>query len=176
MKKDPCIIGLYATGGTIDSELDGAHDEPVPSAYSILPLVLRQAKLVTSVHFRQICMKDSRKLSEKDLIKLVHKLSQNKTRINIVTIGTYTMSDSARFVQAKLGKATKKKVVIFTGSYRPIAGVSPSDGSFNLGFCFGVAPHLKPGVYVAMHGKVFPADDVRKDLANSKFTSIFGEK
>jgi L-asparaginase len=44
-----------------------------------------------------------------------------------------------------------------------------SDGLFNLGSALSFAQVLPPGVYVAMNGRYFPWDDVRKDRRRGVF-------
>ncbi len=169
---NPDTVHHIALGGTIDSYLDNLHDEPVPRMRSIIPEVLAQAKCQVPLRFSQVCMKDSRNLKEADLVRLISEIKRSPARMLIITVGTYTMTDVARFIETRSGKTTESKVVLLTASYRPIDGIAPSDGSFNLGFAFGVVPYLKPGVYVAMHCRVFPASDVRKDLASGRFVPL----
>jgi L-asparaginase len=44
-----------------------------------------------------------------------------------------------------------------------------SDGLFNLGSALSFAQVLPPGVYVAMNGRFFPGDGVRKDRSTGIF-------
>jgi L-asparaginase len=47
-----------------------------------------------------------------------------------------------------------------------------SDGLFNLGSAISFVQTLPHGVYVAMNGRCFPWDDVRKDRAMGTFETL----
>ena len=47
-----------------------------------------------------------------------------------------------------------------------------SDGLFNLGSALSFAQVLPPGVYVAMNGRCFAWDNVRKNRAEGVFEEI----
>ncbi len=47
-----------------------------------------------------------------------------------------------------------------------------SDGMFNLGTALAFAQTLAPGVYVAMNGRYFPWNSVRKNRAKGSFESV----
>jgi L-asparaginase len=84
----------------------------------------------------------------------------------VVVHGTDTMAQTA----AVIGRAALPKTVVFTGAMIPYS-VQGSDALFNLGFALALAGTLAPGSYVAMNGRVFPWDDVRKDTASGRFES-----
>jgi hypothetical protein len=54
------------------------------------------------------------------------------------------------------------KTVVITGAMIPYAFGS-SDGLFNLGSALSFAQTLAPGVYIAMNGRCFTWDNVRKN-------------
>lgn len=110
--------------------------------------------------FSDICMKDSREVSDTDREKLVGVLEESSSTKVIITHGTYTMSDTARFLKKHLKR--QDQTIILTGSMIPLGGVSPSDGGFNLGYALAQTSILPAGVYVCMNGKVFDADNVTK--------------
>src|SRR6185312_477331 len=78
----------------------------------------------------------------------------------VITHGTDTMEDTA----AVLGKALTGKTVVLTGAMVPYTFGS-SDGMFNLGTALAFVQTLTPGVYVAMNGKCFSWNHVRKNRA-----------
>lgn len=164
-------IHFIMTGGTIDSYYDGAKDTAVPSKESIIPTFVEGLKLYHNAEFTTVCMKDSRDLKPKDLenvLKAVEKSPHNKI---IVTHGTYTMPDTARFLKANLKR--KNQTIILTASSTPITGFSPSDGPFSLGYVVAQLEYLEPGVYVAINGKVFSPEEVMKIISEARFYSIF---
>lgn len=56
-----------------------------------------------------------------------------------------------------------------TGSMLPLKGFAPTDAPFNLGFAIGALTLVKPGVYLAMNGKLFPAGTVKKNVHVGRF-------
>ncbi|NTW37833.1 MAG: asparaginase, partial [Syntrophobacteraceae bacterium] len=47
-----------------------------------------------------------------------------------------------------------------------------SDASFNVGCAVGALQSLPPGVYIAMSGRVFPADRVSKNRQAERFEDV----
>lgn len=167
-------IHFVITGGTIDSVYDGIKDTVVPTKKSIIPAYLKNIKLYPQFIFTQVCMKDSRQLTENDRKKILNVIEKSEHSRVIITHGTYTMPNTARFLKANLKR--KDQTIILTGSMVPMRGTLadlPSDGPFNLGFCVAQVQSLPSGVYVCMNGKVFSPDEVVKDLYGGKFTSIY---
>ena len=60
------------------------------------------------------------------------------------------------------------KVIVLTGAMQP-ARFRDSDALFNLGLAVGALNTLRHGVYIAMSGRVFPADQVRKNRLAGRF-------
>ncbi len=167
-------IHIIMTGGTIDSHWDGKIDTVVPNEHSVVPEFLKGLKLYTNFEFTEVCMKDSRSLLPEDLGKIVETIDKSPENKFIITHGTYTMPDTARFIQANL--KSKDKTVILTGSMMPLKGFDSSDAQFSLGFAIAQVQELKPGVYVSMNGLSFTADEIAKNIAEGKFYSVFKEK
>jgi len=76
------------------------------------------------------------------------------------------MAETAKVLAQKV----KNKTVILTGAMIPIKFGS-SDGLFNLGSALAFAQTLPAGIYVAMNGRYFTWDNVRKN----KETGVFEE-
>ena len=70
-----------------------------------------------------------------------------------------------RLAAKKLGKA-----IVIVGAMVPYT-FSNSDGLFNLGLAFGAVQLLPTGVYIAMNGRIFPWNEVRKNSAQGMFES-----
>ena len=167
-------IHFIITGGTIDSFYDGMKDTAIPNKESVLPSFISSLKLYEKIVFSEICMKDSRQLTTVDLKKIVKTIEQSPHKWIIITQGTYTMPDTAKYLRANL-KRTDQTIVI-TGSMIPLIGFSPSDAPFNLGYSLAQVQNLAQGIYVCMNGKVFSPEEVIKVLYEGRFVSIFGEK
>lgn len=167
-------IHFIITGGTIDSVYDGSKDTVVPSKESIIPEVIGGMKLYsTTSEFTTVCMKDSRELNDKDRNDILETIKKSPASKIIITHGTYTMPDTARFLKANLNQSNK--TIIITGSMIPIKGFSPSDGTFNLGYAIAKIQDLNPGIYVCINGHVFTPEEVIKNLSEGTFSSIFNK-
>ena len=88
----------------------------------------------------------------------------------VITHGTDTMAETA----AVLGRGLRGKTVVLTGAMVPYTFGS-SDGLFNLGTAMAFVQTLGEGVYVAMNGRCFPWDSVRKDKGKGIFESVPGK-
>jgi L-asparaginase len=82
----------------------------------------------------------------------------------VITHGTDTMEETARM----LGQASINKTIVLTGAMVPFKFGS-SDGLFNLGSALAFAQTLPAGVYVAMNGRYFQWDSVRKNKKTGEF-------
>jgi len=172
MKTKLSTTHFIMMGGTIDSFFDPIRDKVVSLKRSMIPGYLHGLQ-VGGVTFTELCMKDSRDLTPKDFEQLLHTIKRSVHAKLIVTHGTYTMPDTARYLEAHL-RGTDKTVVL-TASMIPITGFAPSDGPFNLGFAFAEVQRLRPGVHVCMQGQTFKPTEVAKIISQGRFISIFGE-
>ncbi|MGD9650049.1 MAG: asparaginase domain-containing protein [Dongiaceae bacterium] len=159
-------------GGTIDEHYDGRIDTVKPNETSIIPRYVDLLNLYMSSRFVTVALKDSRELNQDDRRKLLQEIeSAPETRI-IITHGTYTMADSARYVAGNMMRRDAR--IVFTGSLMPLANFAESDAGFNLGFTVGIINSLPPGVYVCMNARVFSAQEVAKSKTDDRvFISIF---
>jgi L-asparaginase len=89
-------------------------------------------------------------------------------RAIVVTHGTDTMVDTA---QALARAALADKTIVLTGAMVPYAFGS-SDGLFNLGSALSFVQVLPPGVYVAMNGRHFAWNEVRKNRESGVFEPL----
>jgi L-asparaginase len=87
----------------------------------------------------------------------------------IITHGTDTMVETAKVLAGK--SDLKHKTIVFTGAMVPFVFGS-SDGLFNLGAAIAYVQILPPGVYVAMNGKHFTYDNVRKNKETGEFERV----
>lgn len=126
------------TGGTIDSVWSGAHDTIIVSEHSVLPEYFnelkRNLKFFEEIIFTEICMKDSRQITQEDRKKMLEVIEKSETPKIIITHGTYTMPDTAKYLQEHL-KRTDATVVL-VGAMTPVKGFDFSDAPFNLGYAF----------------------------------------
>ena len=170
MEKKEKIL-MIITGGTIDSFYDGTKDTVVPLKRSAIPDYIKSLKFKEPIMFNQVCMKDSRSLTGEDLKKILSSINRSSSKRIIITHGTYTMPDTARFLSFNLKR--KDQTIILTGSMMPLTGFSPSDAPFNLGYSLSAINSLKHGIYVCMNGQIFSSGEVAKEISKGKFVSVF---
>jgi len=166
-------IHFIITGGAIDSNCEVAKDTVAPNTKSAIPNFIKSLKLYNSTEFTVICMKDSRDIVKNDLKNILNAVEKSPYKKMIITPGTYTMPDTARFLKVNLKR--KDQTIIITGSMIPLRGFSPSDGPFSIGFSIAKVTDLKHGIYVCMNGGVFSSEEVMKVNREGRFTSIWGE-
>ena len=166
-------IHFILTGGTIDSHYDGTKDTVVPNEHSVIPEFINSLRLYTKNEFTEVCMKDSREITQNDRNEILKAVEESPCQKIIITHGTYTIPDTARFLKANLKR--NDQVIILTGSLIPIKGFSPSDGTLNLGYAISQAEILEGGVYVCMNCKTFNPEEVLKIISEGSFASIFNK-
>lgn len=156
-------IRLYVTGGTFDkdyNERDGSlyfHDTHVNE-------MLKKGRCRLDVKVRTLMMVDSLEIADADR-EIILKNCQSCTEDQIViTHGTDTLEQTARL----LGEAITDKTVVLVGAMIPYTFGS-SDGLFNLGAALAFVQSLPHGVYIAMNGRFFLWDNVRKNRDLGEF-------
>jgi L-asparaginase len=163
------MIRVFVTGGTFDKE----YDELTGRLYfrdTHLHEMLRLGRNEVPVSVQVLMMIDSLEMTDGDRALLVGECERAvETRV-LVTHGTDTMVDTAAALAAALPPA-RGKTVVLTGAMVPYAFGS-SDGLFNLGSALSFVQALPPGVYVAMNGRAFPWDRVRKNRTTGRFEAI----
>jgi L-asparaginase len=167
-------IQFILTGGTIDSYYKGEIDTAVPNKHSVIPNYLKGLKLYLNLEFTEICMKDSRSLTKQDLKRICKEIERSPCKNIIITHGTYTMPDTARYLKANLKRKDQK--IILTGSMIPLKGFEFTDAPFNLGYSIGNLKNIDNGIYLCMNGTIFTPEEVAKNLSEGRFYSVFKEK
>lgn len=161
-------IRILVTGGTFDKEYDELGGR-LFFKDTHLHEMLRLARCRIPVQVETLMMIDSLDMTEADRARVVASCRASAEERLVVTHGTDTMPETARALQA----AGLGKTVVLTGAMVPYAFGS-SDGLFNLGSALSFAQVLPPGVYVAMNGRYFPGDKVRKNRQGGVFEELPG--
>lgn len=167
-------IHFVLTGGTIDSFWNGKKDTAEVASKSCVPDYIDSLKLHENIEFTEVCMKDSREIVKADMDNVLKTIEKSPHKKFIVTHGTYTMPDTARFIEVNLRR--NDTTIVFTGSMTPLLGFSPSDAPFNLGYSMAKIHELPAGYYVCMNGRVFAPDEIIKVMYEGKFSSIYDVK
>jgi L-asparaginase len=165
-------IHFIITGGTIDTEFSG-KDRDISYKHSIIPEYLKSSPIFNRLEFKEVCMKDSRDIVDADRRNILEAIEYSSLKKAIVTHGTFTMAESAKFIKNNLKRTDK--VVIFTGSMVPLKE-KDSDAVENLEFAFKNLDTLSPGVYIAMNKRVLDPDEAVKDNIKQIFYSINDNK
>lgn len=158
-------IMIIITGGTFDKE----YDELNGTLYfkeTHLPEMLKLGRCTVPAEVKTLMMIDSLEMTDIHREIILSYCSTCKEDKIIITHGTDTMAVTAH----KLGEAALLKTIILTGAMIPYKFGS-SDGFFNMGSAMAFAQSLPHGVYVAMNGRYFNWNNVRKN----KKTGIFEE-
>jgi L-asparaginase len=162
-------VRLFVTGGTFDkqyNELDGSlafKDTHVPE-------MLRLGRSRVDVSIRTLMMIDSLDMTDADRSLIVDQCRQTSDARILITHGTDTMVETARaLASAFAGDASK--TIVLTGAMIPYAFGS-SDGLFNLGSALSFVQVLPAGVYIAMNGRCFEWDRVRKNRETGVFEAL----
>ncbi len=161
-------ILILITGGTLDKVHDTATEALIfdPSGESHITELLR----IGRGHLpRQqvIMMKDSLAMTEDDRAQILDVVKAAPENHIVITHGTGTMAQTARYLEAALDEACKKTIVL-TGAMRPFS-LGKSDAGFNLGGAIIAAQTLPAGIYAVMNGRVFKAGELRKDVKRGRF-------
>ncbi|HJZ73871.1 MAG TPA: asparaginase domain-containing protein [Vicinamibacterales bacterium] len=162
-------IRILVTGGTFDKE----YNELTGALYfedTHLQEMLRLGRSRVEVSMRTLMMIDSLDMTDADRALIVEQCRQaDETRI-VITHGTDTMVETATALALGL-PADAGKTIVLTGAMIPYAFGS-SDGLFNLGSALSFAQVLPPGIYLAMNGRYFEWDHVRKNRETGTFEAV----
>lgn len=159
------MVRLLLTGGTLDKVHD-AHNENLgfpPDGGSQVPELLLKSRC----HFpvvSELLQMDSLDFTDTERNLILTAAQQAPEQALVITHGTGTMGQTARYLDGKLAG----KTVVLTGAIRPYS-LGRSDAQFNLGGAIIAAQTLPAGVYGVMNGRVFTAQDLVKDVESGRF-------
>jgi len=159
------FIKILTAGGTIDKVYFDAKSDYQVGPPNIMT-VLDELNLGFEYAVKSVLRKDSLDLTKKDRDRIHAAVAREKAEKIIITHGTDTMVETAR----RLADINDKTVVL-TGALEP-ALFKTSDAVFNIGCAVAAVQTLKPGVYIAMNGRVFPHDRVQKNVRLGRFEEI----
>ncbi|WP_394846256.1 asparaginase [Pendulispora brunnea] len=176
-------IVILATGGTIAgagaSSVNSASYSAAKVAVDKLIAGLPELGRVAEVRGEQVMQVASESLSNEDLLKLAHRVSDLSKRADVdgivITHGTDTLEETAYFLN--LTVHTDKPVVV-VGSMRPGTALS-ADGALNLYDAVSVAGSAdakSKGVFVTMNDEIHTGRDVSKlvNIKTEAFKSQWG--
>ncbi|SDZ86313.1 asparaginase domain-containing protein [Bizionia paragorgiae] len=157
------MITILTTGGTIEG-LDYVGDKTINKTNVSIADFLESANVDFEYTIVSVFKKDSRAIKDDDREEIARKIEETNASKILITHGTFTMEDTAKY----LGKLNLNKTIVLVGSF--ILGSSAdTDAPFNLGYAISSLQLLKPDVYIAMNGQIFLWNNVSKNLETNKF-------
>jgi L-asparaginase len=159
-------IRIFVTGGTFDKE----YNELTGDLYfkdTHVNEMLRLGRSNLDLSITTLMMIDSLDMNEEGRDAIAKACIDAPEEKILITHGTDTMAITAKILAEKI----KGKTIVLTGAMVPYKFGS-SDGLFNLGSALAFVQTLPHGVYVAMNGKFFPGDKVRKNKESGQFEEI----
>ncbi len=158
-------LTVVTTGGTIDKIY---FDDK--STFQIGAPQIGDILEALGVAFRfdviALMRKDSLHLTDDDRELIRRTIAAQPGRHVLVTHGTDTMVNTARTLAGLEGK-----VVVLTGALNP-ARFQGSDAVFNIGTAVGAVQSLPDGIYIAMNGRIWQPERVRKNVDANRFESV----
>jgi L-asparaginase len=165
------VIYVITTGGTIEK----AYSEPTGSVKNLDSKMDRYLRLLrlpgADVRVVPLLNKDSLDITDSDrhlIVGTVTALLPENAPI-VITHGTDTMVQTGLYLQDAM--AELEVPIILTGAMVPL-GFDGSDALQNLTESIFAARTLTQGIYVVIHGEVFPIYRVRKDRLAGRFVWI----
>ena len=159
-------IRIFITGGTFDKEYNELNGELYFKDTHMQDL-LAMGRCRLHIEIRTLMMIDSLNMTDEDRELIVHQCRNTGENKIIITHGTDTMTITAKVLAEKI----KDKTIVITGAMIPYKFES-SDGFFNLGSAMAFAQTLPAGIYIAMNGRAFNWDNVRKNKQTGQFEEL----
>jgi L-asparaginase len=160
-------ILILVTGGTFDKEYDELSGRLFFRDTHVQEM-LRLGRSRVDVRIETAMMVDSLDLDDNGRAAIVERCRKSPERAIVITHGTDTMVDTAGALAAA---RLEDRTIVMTGAMVPYAFGS-SDGLFNLGSALSFVQLLPPGVYIAMNGRHFAWNRVRKNKDAGVFEEI----
>jgi L-asparaginase len=159
------MIRVIITGGTFDKQYDAVKGE-LTFNDTHLPEILKTVRCELPIQLEMQGLVDSLYMNDAQRELIVEACRRAEESRIVVTHGTDTMAVTARLLEeAGVGR---ERTIVLTGAMVPYT-IAGSDAVFNFGGALVAVQTLPPGVYIVMHGRVFPASDVQKDRTAGRF-------
>ena len=159
-------VKILVTGGTFDKEYDELNGK-LFFKDSHLTELLKLGRCNLQVNVRTLMMIDSLEMSDEDRNIIAHNCVHCEEEKIVITHGTDTMVETAKVLAEKI----TDKTIVLTGAMIPYKFGS-SDGLFNLGAALAYVQTLPNGIYIAMNGKYFNWNNVRKNKELGLFEAL----
>lgn len=165
---DQNTIQIFVTGGTFDKDYNFITGQ-LYFKDTHLGRMFDRGRSTLDIDIKTLMMLDSLEMTKEDREIIIHNCKKSRFNKIVITHGTDTIVDTASMLaNAKI----LDKTIILTGAMVPYAFGTSSDGFFNLGAALAFVQSLENGVYVAMNGRYFHWDNVRKNRQTGYFETI----
>ena len=151
------------TGGTFDKDFDEKNGE-LFFKDTHMNEILALGRSRVEVDIETLMMIDSLYMTDEKRRLVIESCANTSEDQIIITHGTDTMTQTAK----ELGLRKLNKTIVITGAKIPYK-FGTSDGLFNIASALAYVQTLPAGVYVAMNGRVFEFDNVRKNRDTGMF-------
>jgi L-asparaginase len=153
---------IITTGGTIDKiYFDDKSDYQIGEPQ--ISQILHAMHVAFDFEVTALMRKDSLHIGDKER-HLIHATVEASDASHIlITHGTDSMVETAAVLSD-----LENKTIVLTGALNP-ARFRDSDAVFNIGCAVGAVQSLPAGVYIAMNGKVWHPEHVRKNRRQNRF-------
>ncbi|HRO09072.1 MAG TPA: asparaginase domain-containing protein [Saprospiraceae bacterium] len=160
-------IQIFVTGGTFDKEYNFINGQ-LYFKDTHLPQMFERGRSKLDIDIKTLMMVDSLDMTDADREIIVYNCIKSELDRIVITHGTDTMVLTAK----ALAQENIDKTIIITGAMVPYAFGTSSDGFFNLGAALAFAQTLPHGVYIAMNGRYYNWDNVRKNTQTGFFETL----
>jgi L-asparaginase len=156
---------IVTTGGTIDKiYFDDKSDYQVGEPQ--ISQILHAMHVAFDFEVSALLRKDSLHITAEDRKLIRAAVAASEATHVLITHGTDTMVETAAELKGLAGKT-----IVLTGALNP-ARFRDSDAIFNIGCAVGAVQCLPPGVYIAMNGRVWDPEQVRKNRNRNVFEAL----
>jgi L-asparaginase len=156
---------IVTTGGTIDKiYFDDKSDYQVGEPQ--ISQILHAMHVAFDFEVAALLRKDSLHITAEDRKLIRAAVAASEATHVLITHGTDTMVETAAELKGLAGKT-----IVLTGALNP-ARFRDSDAIFNIGCAVGAVQSLPPGVYIAMNGRVWDPEHVRKNRNRNVFEAL----
>jgi len=153
---------IITTGGTIDKiYFDDKSDYQIGEPQ--ISQILHAMHVAFDFEVTALMRKDSLHIGDQER-QLIHAtVAASDASHILITHGTDSMVETATVLRDQ-----ENKTILLTGALNP-ARFRDSDAVFNIGCAVGAVQCLPAGVYIAMNGKVWDPEHVRKNRRQNRF-------
>jgi len=155
-------VTFITTGGTIDKVYFDAMSR-FEVGETVVSHILRQGGVGFEFEVVPLMRKDSLDLTDTDRAAIRAAVLAREDEYIVITHGTDTMVETAQALEGIEGKT-----IVLTGALSP-ARFQDSDATFNIGLAVAAVQSRPHGVWVAMSGRIFHPEHVRKNRSQNRF-------